>query len=124
MIVKLESPSTAQWVTVNSDPAFPPENPAVEIDAIGIGQTSYSATGLATTLQQIPLIAIVDEACNILIQVSEATGPLFRNLPSDQMCLTDYSVGMDGQCTGDEGGPMVETGETVSDDTIVGVMAM
>jgi hypothetical protein len=124
MIVKLVSPSSAGWATVNSDAAMPSVVPATEIDAIGIGATSAVTPGIATTLQQMPLIHIAQMSCFALIQVSGAVGPFYRQLPADHMCLTDYSVAMDGHCTGDEGGPMVEMGEALSGDVIVGVMAV
>jgi hypothetical protein len=122
MIVKLVSSSSAQWAAVNSDSSFPPVVPATEIDAVGIGFTSTDS-GFASTVQHKPLIYIAPQACHALVQVSQAPpGQLFKQVPVDHMCLTDYSQA-DGQCTGDQGGPMVEMGNLTSADVIIGVMA-
>lgn len=124
MIVKLQSRSNKQPATVNSDTSIPTSVPATEIDVIGIGQTSVSTPGMASTLKQLPLMYIAQQSCFVLLQVSSVSEAKFKQLPTDHMCLTDYSVNMNGQCFGDDGGPMVEMGETASDDLIVGVMAM
>ena len=110
MLVKLAASSSAQWVKVNSDSSIPTYGGnQSQVEAIGIGATSSTATGTAANLQVIDLVHITDQNCFALVQgiVSGNFNSFFTSLPSDHLCITNYGMTMDGQCSGDEGGPMI-----------------
>lgn len=113
MLLVLETPSSIPYATLNTDPSFPDSNVLPQIEIFGIGD--------ATTLQFTSLIHISDQLCFAYLQAGGATGKLYRQFPPGTMCITEYNTR--GQCDGDLGGPMVELGETFTEDIVVGVMA-
>lgn len=126
MLVKLGGSSSAQWATVNSDASIPTfAGNQSQVEAIGIGATSSAGAATAASLQVIDLVHITDQNCFALVQgiVSGNFNSFFTNLPPDHLCLTNYGMTMDGQCRGDEGGPMILLGDSATTDSLVGVMA-
>lgn len=120
-IAKLVAPANAQWARINADSSYPTYMPAVFVEAIGIGQTGPTSR-LPGTLRNISMIYIMPQSCYALLQVLKPPNPSFQTLSSDAACVTDYST-MNGQCFGDEGGPLVKFGFDPVSDLVVGVMA-
>ena len=120
MLLKLERPSTAQWVRVNSNTAFPSVSSGVEIEALGIGRTARTSR-LATDLQIKSILVISPNSCKALIKTGNSTGA-FKTLTNSHMCVKDYRFN-GGQCLGDEGGPLVQVGSALGNDILVGVMS-
>jgi Trypsin len=121
MLLKLASASSAQWVPVNSNPAFPTFSSGIEIEALGIGRTARFS-GLASDLQIKSMLAISRNACTALIKTGNSTGA-FKTLNNNHMCFSDYGFNSGGQCLGDEGGPLVQVGSVLANDILVGVMS-
>ncbi len=121
MVLKLAARATAQWVFMNSNISYPVLNTAPLIEAIGIGRTSRTS-GLSSTVHVKSLIAIPSTSCTALIKTGNSTGT-YKTLTGDHQCFTDYTFDSSGQCFGDQGGPMVQVGNTVTNDVLVAVMS-
>lgn len=121
MVLKLAARATAEWVLVNSNIAYPAINSAPQIEALGIGRTSRTSA-LSSTVHVKSLIAIASTSCTALIKTGNSTGT-YKTLTSDHQCFTDYSFSSGGQCFGDQGGPMVQVGNAVTNDVLVAVMS-
>eukprot|EP00934_Nitzschia_sp_Nitz4_P006765 Nitzschia sp. Nitz4//NODE_293_length_29386_cov_71.949235//18112//19537//NITZ4_additional_000037-RA//1//CDS//3329531833//6755//frame0 len=119
-ILQLDSSSTFSPIVVNSVSGFP--GGVTEIMAVGYGTTNSSGVmAVPSAVQALDLLYISQSSCSALINFLKAEEYIQRQITSDMMCIASYQE--TGQCTGDEGGPMVYTGDSADSDLLVGVMA-
>lgn len=119
-IVKLVSESSKQWLKVNPTSTYPPGTPATQVTIAGFGATSEEGAD-PDVVMTLDLLYITSNACGALLSYLKPADDFHKQLTSDMMCLSEYRS--TGQCTKDEGGPMVYLGDTMDDDLLLGVMA-
>jgi trypsin len=98
LVMKLNSNASQTPITMNSNPNYPVSNQSLTV--IGFGTTLNAGTSLSTTLQQVNVNYVPQQACN-----ADYPGEIDA---TSMLCAGEPNGGKDS-CQGDSGGPIFDS---------------